>query len=152
MNYIQVDYVYEIQIIIIVLILDNNTPYLNLIDFTHYILSQLQFTSTIFHTILYRLYRLYIYKMTNKHSHFMATQIQAMKKSEDAEMLTDSNATNNQDIEKKKKKKKKKKSAYKNLLKSIKKSSRTEEQKKDDYKQKISQSLGGGDFGKISRI
>ena len=44
MNYIQVEYVYEIQIIIIVLILDNNTPYLNLIDFTHYILSQLQFT------------------------------------------------------------------------------------------------------------
>jgi hypothetical protein len=36
MNYIQVDYVYEIKIIIIVLILDNNTPYLNLIDFTHY--------------------------------------------------------------------------------------------------------------------
>ena len=90
--------------------------------------------------------------MTNKHSHFMATQIQAMKKSEDAKMVTDSNAINNKDIEKKKKKKKKKKSAYKNLLKSIKKSSRTDEQKKDDYKQKISQSLGGGDFGKISRI
>ena len=150
MNYIQVEYVYEIQIIIIVLILDNNSPYLNLIDFTHYILSQLQFTSTIFRNILYRLY---IYKMTNEHSHFMATQIQEMKKSKDAKMVTDSNAINNQDIEKKKKKKKKKKnSAYKNLLKSIKKSSRTEKEKNDDYKRKISQSLGGGDFGKINRI
>ena len=94
--------------------------------------------------------------MTNKYSEFMAKQIEAMKKTTSTETSVDINATNSKDInpmkKKKNKKKSKKKSTYKNLLKSIKKSSRTEEEKKNDYKRKISQSLGGGDFGKINRI
>lgn len=95
--------------------------------------------------------------MTNKYSEFMAKQIEAMKKTTSTETRVDINSTNSKDInpmkkEKTNKKSKKKKSTYKNLLKSIKKSSRTEEEKKEDYKRKISQSLGGGDFGKINRI
>jgi hypothetical protein len=70
------------------------------------------------------------------------------------ETPVDMNATNKDITPKKmkKSKKKSKKSVYKNLLKSIKKSSRTEKEKNDDYRRKISQSLGGGDFGKIDRI
>ena len=94
--------------------------------------------------------------MTNKYSEFMAKQIEAMKKTSSTETRVDINSTNSKDInpmkKEKTKKKSKKKSTYKNLLKSIKKSSRTEEEKKDDYKRKISQSLGGGDFGKINKI
>ena len=90
--------------------------------------------------------------MTNKYSEFMAKQIEAIKKTTSTETSVDINSTNSKDINLMKKKKSKKKSTYKNLLKSIKKSSRTEEEKKDDYKRKISQSLGGGDFGKINKI
>ena len=52
----------------------------------------------------------------------------------------------------KKKGKKKKMSAYKKLLRSIKTSKKTEKQEKEDYKRKISQSLGGGKFNKIDTI
>jgi formiminotetrahydrofolate cyclodeaminase len=54
--------------------------------------------------------------------------------------------------ERKKKGKKKKMSAYKKLLRSIKTPRKTEEQKKEDYRRKISQSLGGGKFNKIDNI
>ena len=54
--------------------------------------------------------------------------------------------------ERKKKGKKKKMSAYKKLLRSIKTPSKTEEQEKEDYRRKISQSLGGGKFNKIENI
>jgi hypothetical protein len=50
------------------------------------------------------------------------------------------------------KKKKKKMSAYKKLLRSIKISKKTEEQEKEDYRRKISQSLGGGKFEKVDTI
>ena len=53
---------------------------------------------------------------------------------------------------KKGKKKKKKMSSYKKLLRSIKTSSKTEEQKKEDYRTKISKSLGGGTFNKVQSI
>ena len=53
---------------------------------------------------------------------------------------------------KKTKKKKKTKNTYKSLLRSIKKSSRTDEQKKADYRNKLSQSLGGGSFNKIDKL
>jgi hypothetical protein len=63
-----------------------------------------------------------------------------------------SNQTNVQLTEKKEKKKKKKMSAYKKLLRSIKTSKKTEKQEKEDYRRKISQSLGGGKFNKIDTI
>lgn len=74
--------------------------------------------------------------MTNTPS-FMSAQIEASK---------------NKKFVKKGKKKKNKMNPYKKLLRSIKTSSKTEEQKKEDYKKKISQSLGGGTFSKINSI
>ena len=53
---------------------------------------------------------------------------------------------------KKKKSKKKRKSSYKQLLRSMTKSTKSDEQKKKEYKNKLSQSLGGGRFNKIDSI
>jgi hypothetical protein len=51
-----------------------------------------------------------------------------------------------------KNKKSKKKVSYKKLLRSMTQSTRTDEQKKNDYKNRLSQSLGGGRFNKIDNI
>lgn len=51
-----------------------------------------------------------------------------------------------------KKKKKRKKNSYKSFLKSAMKSSKTEAVKKQEYKEKITDGMGGGSFSKMNKL
>lgn len=86
---------------------------------------------------------------------FIQTQIENMTNinSDEKKQFKDQEANPAVKSEKNKKKEKKKKTgSYKKLLRSIKKSKRTEQEQKDAYRERLKQTLGGGNFAKISNI